>query len=44
MTNPKDKVLLDYNSSVIGPHSTDDVDNTNNSRMSYHSNVTNTPP
>ena len=44
MTNPKDKVLLDYNASVIGPHSTDDVDNTNNSRMSYHSNVTNTPP
>jgi hypothetical protein len=44
MTNLKDKVLLDYNASVIGPHSTDDVDNTNNSRMSYHSNVTNTPP
>ena len=42
MTNPKDKVLLDYNASVIGHHSTDDVDNTNNSRMSYHSNVTNT--
>jgi len=44
MTNPKDKILLDYNASVIGPHSTDDIDTTNNSTMAYHSNVTNAPP
>jgi len=44
MTNPKDKILLDYNASVIGPHSTDDIDPTNNSTMPYHSNVTNAPP
>jgi hypothetical protein len=44
MTNPKDKILLDYNASVIGPHSTDDIDPTNNSTMAYHSNVTNAPP
>jgi len=44
MTNPKDKILLDYNASVIGPHSTDDIDTTNNSTMADHSNVTNAPP
>jgi hypothetical protein len=44
MTNPKDKVLLDYNASVIARHNTVGIEDTNNNNtMSYHSNVTNTP-
>ena len=44
MTNPKDKILLDYNASVIARHNTVGMEDTNNSTMAYHSNVTNTPP
>ena len=44
MTNPKDKILLDYNASVIARHNTVGIEDTNNSTMAYHSNVTNTPP
>jgi hypothetical protein len=44
MTNPKDKVLLDYNASVIAHHNTVGIEDTNNNTMAYHSNVTNTPP
>jgi hypothetical protein len=44
MTNPKDKILLDYNASVIARHNTVGIEDSNNSTMAYHSNVTNVPP
>jgi hypothetical protein len=43
MTNPKDKILLDYNASVIARHNTIGIEDTNDSTMAYHSNVTNPP-
>jgi hypothetical protein len=44
MTNPKDKILLDYNASVIARHNTVGIEDTNNITMAYHSNITNIPP
>jgi hypothetical protein len=44
ITNPKDKILLDYNASVIAHYNKVNIDGPKNSTMTYHRNVTKVPP